>query len=181
MKNLFFLLGLIVSAPVLTLAQFNSYDGAARPRIVNAVSATGGSVSSASKTAAVEQMAFDIINAKRLENGLKPLVWSESVAEVARMHSRNMAAKTFFSHRGLDNKMVSDRADEAGIQKWRAIGENIAFNRGYKDPTSKAVDLWLSSPSHRHNMFDSNWKESAIGVAIASDGSYYFTQVFLKR
>jgi uncharacterized protein YkwD len=30
-------------------------------------------------------------------------------------------------------------------------------------------------------MMDPNWKESAIGVAKAADGSVYFTQVFLVR
>ena len=92
-----------------------------------------------------------------------------------------MAEFSFFSHRGLDNKMVSDRADDSGLRKWRAIGENIAFNRGYQDPITKAVELWLDSPSHRHNMLDAGWLESAIGVAVAADGSYYFTQVFLKK
>lgn len=133
------------------------------------------------KTLDAEQAAFALINQKRAENGLGPLLWNDDVAVVARMHSQNMADLKFFGHRGVDNKMVSDRADSLGIKKWRAIGENIAFNRGYQDPTEKAVDLWLNSPSHRRNMMDDNWAESAVGVAVAADGSYYFTQVFLKR
>ena len=131
--------------------------------------------------ASVENIAFDMINQQRAENGLRPLTWSDVLAKVARQHSQNMAEFKFFSHRGVDNKMVSDRADNAGLVKWRAIGENIAFNRGYQDPVGKAVELWLDSPSHRHNLMDENWKESAVGVAVAPDGSYYFTQVFLLR
>ena len=72
-------------------------------------------------------------------------------------------------------------ADDAHVGSWRSIGENIAFSRGYKDPVALTIELWLDSPSHRHNMMDANWKESAIGVAVAQDGSYYFTQVFLLR
>lgn len=131
--------------------------------------------------ASVERSAFDLINRKRIENGLLPLTWNDEVAAVARVHSQSMAEFNFFSHRGLDSKLVSDRADAAKVGKWRAIGENIAFNRGYKDPTEKAVELWLDSPTHRRNMMDPGWKESAVGVAIAVDGSYYFTQVFLVR
>lgn len=131
--------------------------------------------------ASVEHIAFDMINQKRAENGLRPLTWSDALAKVARQHSQNMAEFKFFSHRGVDNKMVSDRADNAHLGKWRAIGENIAFNRGYQDPVGKAVELWLDSPSHRHNLMDDTWKESAVGVAVAPDGSYYFTQVFLLR
>lgn len=134
-----------------------------------------------SNTVSFEQIAFDLINAKRVQDGLQPLTWSDKLADVARIHSQNMAEFSFFSHRGLDNKLVSDRADDHGAGKWRSIGENIAFNRGYRDPVVKAVELWLDSPSHRRNLLDSNWKESAVGIAIAEDGSFYFTQVFLTR
>jgi len=133
------------------------------------------------KTASIERIAFDLINAKRAESGLQPLTWSDDLAEVARVHSQNMAEFSFFSHRGLDNKLVSDRADDVGMGKWRSIGENIAFSRGYKDPVAKAVELWLDSPAHHRNLLDSNWNESAVGIAIADDGSFYFTQVFLVR
>ncbi|QQS33789.1 MAG: CAP domain-containing protein [Acidobacteriota bacterium] len=132
-------------------------------------------------TRSVERIAFEMINSTRVEMGLSPLTWNEDIASVAREHSQNMAEFRFFSHRGLDNKMVSDRADAKGVRKWRAIGENIAYNRGYQDPVAKAVQLWLNSSSHKSNMLDPNWRESAVGVAIASDGSYYFTQVFLVK
>ena len=129
----------------------------------------------------VERTAFRLLNRMRIENGLTALAWNDRVAEIARLHSRNMAELKFFAHRGKDRKMVSDRADDANLGGWESIGENIAFNRGYGDPIARAVENWLSSPSHRQNLFSNNWKESAIGVAVASDGSYYFTQVFLKR
>ena len=128
-----------------------------------------------------ERNAFDQINRKRVENGLKPLIWSEDLALVARCHSQNMADFKFFSHRGLDNKLVSDRADAFGVKKWRSIGENIAFSRGYADPATMAVDLWLDSPAHRQNLLDPSWTDSAIGAAKAEDGSIYFTQVFLLK
>jgi uncharacterized protein YkwD len=129
----------------------------------------------------VERAAFDLVNRKRVEGGLQPLAWSDELEAVARLHSGNMAQFQFFSHRGLDNKMVSDRADDAHVGVWRSIGENIAFNRGFQDPITNAVNLWLDSPGHRRNMLSCDWKESAIGVAVAEDGSYYFTQVFLAR
>lgn len=151
-----------------------------RPRIVEE-KAAAVKASAIVRAATVERLAFDMLNQKRMENGLAQLTWSDDVANVARIHSQNMAEYNFFSHRGLDNKMVSDRADANGVKKWRAIGENIALNRGYGDPVAKAVEQWLNSPSHMHNLMDSSWKESAVGVAIAEDGSYYFTQVFLKK
>ncbi len=191
-KNIFLILGVIAATATVSFAQINEYQAS-----TSAVVASGNSVVErfrrvADKTAEVkaavvvntievERSAFDLFNNKRLENGLQPLAWSEELAAIARMHSKHMAELKFFSHRGLDNKLVSDRADDSGLRKWRAIGENIAFNRGFTDPIVKAVDSWLNSPSHRNNMLDRNWKESAVGVAVSEDGSYYFTQVFLVR
>lgn len=194
-KRLFLLMGVIVTMAIVSIAQTNDFQ---RPRAVNIISSSVGSdplgilesedgTAAAVKavvvvnTAGFERVAFDLVNMKRVQNGLQPLEWSDKIAAVARLHSQNMAEFHFFSHRGLDNKMVSDRADAEKLGKWQSIGENIAYNRGYKDPIAKAVELWLNSPSHLHNMLDGNWKESAIGVAVAMDGSYYFTQVFLKK
>jgi uncharacterized protein YkwD len=155
-------------------------DPISRPRIVNVkMSGVGSSV--IVNTGSLERNAFELLNEQRAANGQLALQWSESLASVARLHSQNMAEFSFFSHRGLDGKMVSDRADDNSVGKWRSIGENIAFNKGYKDPVAKAVELWLDSPSHRQNLMDSNWKETAVGIAVAPDGSFYFTQVFLRK
>ena len=193
--NLFLFLGIFAALATISPAQTNNFQNQtelnltagdnstadfSRPRRVQGKAAEV-KASVIVNIASVEHIAFGMINQKRAENGLRPLAWSGELANIARLHSQNMAEFKFFSHRGVDNKMVSDRADNAGLGKWRAIGENIAFNRGYQDPVGKAVELWLDSPSHRHNLMDDNWKESAVGVAVAPNGSYYFTQVFLLR
>ena len=129
----------------------------------------------------LEKKAFALINDIRRMNGLKDLVWSDEVANIARKHSNSMADNKFFSHRGLDGLMINQRADAVGLTKWRLIGENIAYNRGYAKPIEFAVECWMKSEGHRENLLDARWKETGIGVAIASDGSYYFTQDFLLR
>jgi len=185
LKTLFLFLGLLAATSshaqnFQSHAQLGFGDDVSRPRrVIEKSSAVKAVV--VVNTVAVERAAFEVLNQKRAENGLKPLVWSNELAAVARVHSHNMADLKFFSHRGLDNKMVSDRADDIGLKKWRAIGENIAFSRGYDDPVEMAVELWLDSPSHRQNLMNSDWRESAVGVAVAADGSYYFTQVFMVR
>jgi uncharacterized protein YkwD len=129
----------------------------------------------------LEREAFALINRQRAAQGLPTLLWSEEVARVARMHSQSMANFKYFSHQGLDGRMVNDRADSVGLTKWRAISENIAFMRGYANPAEFAVQKWMESPGHRRNLLGQTWKETAVGVAVAPDGSYYFTQVFLER
>ena len=77
--------------------------------------------------------------------------------------------------------MVDDRADKLGLGEWRAIGENIAFLKGFQNPVESAVEKWMQSTSHRQNLLNAQWSDSAVGVAITADGRYYFTQVFLLR
>lgn len=138
-------------------------------------------VTSADDISRLERQAFNVLNERRKENGLAPVEWSEEMAKVARNHSENMARYKFFSHVGKDGLMVSDRADALGYTKWKAIGENIAYNRGYDNPAEFAAERWMLSPAHRENVLNRRWKEAGIGLAIASDGTYYFTQVFIQK
>ena len=130
---------------------------------------------------AAEREAFGLINKKRADAGLEPLVWNEQLAAMARDHSADMAQFKYFSHKGTDGTMVDARADRFGITNWSAIGENIAFSRGYTDAPSFAVTCWMESPGHRQNILDKRWNQTGMGAAILPDGTYYFTQVFLLR
>jgi len=129
----------------------------------------------------LEKRVFGLVNEQRRASGLSELDWSDGIAKIARVHSQNMANYKFFSHQGLDGSTVSDRADSLKISRWQSIGENIAYNRGYANPIKLAVESWMESTGHRNNILNRGWKETGIGVAIASNGSYYFTQVFLSK
>ncbi len=129
----------------------------------------------------LERQAFDLINLQRARLNLRLLTWSDEIAKVARIHSENMANYNFFSHADLRGLRVDDRADIFGVRKWRAIGENIAYNRGYDNPVEFAVERWMKSTSHRENLLNNRWRESGIGIAVTKDGTYYFTEVFLQR
>ncbi|MEO8647780.1 MAG: CAP domain-containing protein [Acidobacteriota bacterium] len=149
-------------------------DGSVRSRTVE-------SEPRLSPTELAERAVFTFMNSERASRGLLPLEWSDEIAAVARMHSRNMADNNFFSHQGLDGLLVDERADRSGLSGWTAIGENIAFMRGIPDPAKTVVEKWLQSASHRDNLLAARWKQSAIGVAITADGTIYFTQVFMTR
>ncbi|MGI8495225.1 MAG: CAP domain-containing protein [Pyrinomonadaceae bacterium] len=128
----------------------------------------------------LEQQAFQIINQQREENGLPALKWNEDMARAARLHSGNMASLKFFDHRGMDGLTVSDRAKSIASRIWYSIGENIAYSKGFSKPVETACRGWMQSAGHRQNILDPNWTESGIGAAIAADGTFYFTQVFIN-
>lgn len=128
----------------------------------------------------LERFAFDLINQKRTANGLSELLWNEDVAEIARLHSRNMAENNYFNHKGLvDGFTVDGRANSLGVRNWMAIGENIAFNRGFSKPAEHAVESWMRSNGHRTNILNNRWNQTGIGIATDDNGGYYITQVFM--
>jgi uncharacterized protein YkwD len=122
-----------------------------------------------------------MLNETRAANGMSPLVWNDEVAELARVHSQNMAENKFFSHRDMEGMTVDGRAESYGVTGWRGIGENIATMQGQSDPAGAAIRTWMQSPGHRQNILGGMWNQSAVGVAVAKDGTYYFTQVFILR
>jgi uncharacterized protein YkwD len=128
-----------------------------------------------------ERRAFDLINAERQRRGLRPLVWDGSLTRMARYHSENMARGGFLNHVDRDGLDLRGRAQVLGLHGWRALGENIAYNQGYSDPTAFAVERWMVSEKHRENILNAAYTHAAVGVARASDGTYYFTQVFMTR
>ena len=133
------------------------------------------------KTAKLENLVFQLTNKSRAENGLPRLEWSEKAAQAAQLHSNNMAAENFFSHIGLDGQRVDRRLDSVGIKNWLGVAENIALNAGYDDPARQAVNAWMKSPSHRGNLLNSRWQETGIGISVAKNGTFYFTQVFVQK
>ena len=131
--------------------------------------------------ARLEQRAFALINEARTQAGLSPLVWDEAAAKVARAHSGNMANAGFFSHIDPAGRDTAARARELGLVGWRALGENIAYNKGYDQPADFAAERWLQSAKHYANITQPLFTHSAVGACVGPDGRAYFTQIFLAR
>ncbi|MGB7924931.1 MAG: CAP domain-containing protein [Pyrinomonadaceae bacterium] len=152
---------------------------ASSPPAASAVATTAHAPKASSATS-VERRAFDLINTERRAKGEEPLVWDEELCRMARRHSEDMAQKNFFSHAGPDGDTV-DRARSLGIRGWSALGENIAYNQGFDDPAGFAVERWMGSPKHRANILSGMFTRSGLGIARATDGRIFFTQVFVAR
>ena len=128
-----------------------------------------------------ERRAFELINAERRARGRGPLVIDGELTRMARHHSENMARRGFFNHVDRDGLDLTGRASVLGLVGWKALGENIAYNQGYDDPTAFAVERWMISDKHRENILNREFTHAGIGIAKAADGSVFFTQVFMTR
>jgi uncharacterized protein YkwD len=128
-----------------------------------------------------ERRAFDLINRERQRRGMSPLAWDGDLVRLARYHSQNMARSGYLSHVDRDGRDLKSRARVVGLRGWSALGENIAYNQGYDDPTAFAVERWMVSEKHRENAMAGHYTHAAVGIARAADGTYYFTQIFMRR
>jgi uncharacterized protein YkwD len=128
-----------------------------------------------------ENRLFDLINEERRSRGRKPLLWDGDLTRMARHHSENMSRQGFFNHVDADGLDMSDRAELLGVRGWRALAENIAYNQGFDDPESFAVERWMTSAKHRENILNGEFTHAGLGVVRGSNGWVYFTQVFMKR
>jgi uncharacterized protein YkwD len=125
-------------------------------------------------TAAVEQSIFTQINTYRVSQGLAALTRNSAIDNQARIHSQNMAnGKVPFGHTGFP-----ERVRAIGIP-YTGAGENVAYNWGYADPATIAVQGWLKSPGHLANI-RGNYNKTGTGVAMSKTGQVYLTQIFLR-
>jgi len=109
----------------------------------------------------------------------QPLKWNESLAAVARAHSRNMLEKQFFAHVDPNGRSFMTRINEVGIP-WQAAGENIAIY----DTVTGAEAAFMNEPrfqhNHRANILDNSYTDVGIGIVQGPDGSLYITQDFVE-
>jgi uncharacterized protein YkwD len=125
-----------------------------------------------------ELRVLELTNAERAKYGLAPLLWSEALAEAARLHNLDMVTNDFISHTGSDGSSARDRMS-AVLPRWRSLAENLAA--GPSTPES-VVNEWMNSPEHRENMLNGNFTH--LGVAYSySEGTrfhHYWTQNFAR-
>jgi uncharacterized protein YkwD len=125
-----------------------------------------------------ELRTFELVNAERARQGLRPLVWDAELTRMARTYSEKMARQNFFSHKAPDGQGLRERARESGIVGFKRMGENLAYNKGFADAASCAVVGWMRSEGHREHLLDGEFTRSGMGIARSADGRVYFTQVF---
>ncbi len=123
--------------------------------------------------AETEQKALRLVNEYRLSLGLEALVWNETLAEIARGHSRDMAeGRCSFGHGGFEDRI----AVVAQVLPWRKIAENVALT----ESAEKAVDGWIRSSEHQKNLVE-DYLLSGVGAVMNNAGTgFYITAIFVR-
>ncbi|WP_195238204.1 CAP domain-containing protein [Romboutsia sp. 1001285H_161024_C4] len=119
----------------------------------------------------------NIVNAERSKRGLAPLTLDSSLSNVATKKSQDMINRGYFDHNSPTYGSPFDMMKQFGIS-YKAAGENIAM--GQKDPQD-VMNSWMNSDGHRKNILSPNFTHIGVGIAKASNGQLYWTQMFIGK
>ncbi len=125
----------------------------------------------------LEQETFFLVNQYRKAGKLPPLQWSDTITQVARAHSKDMAAGDVdFGHDGFSRRVKQLQAVMRGLLN---AGENVLKTDDPDEVAQRAVALWLKSPHHLENI-RGDYTNSGMGIWVDNKGMIYFTQIFIN-
>jgi uncharacterized protein YkwD len=119
---------------------------------------------------------YNLVNKYRQTKNLPPLTIDPAISAEAKAHSDQMARLGNMSHDGFNERVTS----VAKTIVYRSAAENVAYNMGYGKPELVAIQDWIESPGHQHNMVG-QYDLTGIGVSKNARGEYYFTQIFIRK
>lgn len=159
---------------LLTLCIFPALCGGASLALdrqdTKAISAAPGDI-------ALERKIAELINDERAKHGMEPLKYVADISEVARVKSQDMVKYDYFSHSSPVYGSPFKMMESFGLH-YTAAGENIA--RGQRTAQAVMSNL-MNSPGHRDNILSPIFTQIGIGAARLPNGTYCFTQLFVKR
>ena len=144
--------------------------------IGNLGSADSESNSTTSQLTSDEQEVFELINAKRIANGLSGLKIDDELQNVARIKAQDMVENNYFSHNSPIYGSPFDMIKKFGIS-YKTAGENIAGNSS----NSAAVNAWMNSAGHKENILNSSFNYTGIGIVSSPKYGKVYVQMFMGK
>lgn len=130
----------------------------------------------ASSLSEFQKKVVELVNVERAKVGAKPLTANVELSKVATIKSQDMIDKNYFDHNSPTYGSPSNMIKQFGIN-YSAVGENIAY--GQRTPED-VMNSWMNSEGHKRNILNPNFEEIGVGIAKNSNGTIYWTQMFIK-
>ena len=131
-----------------------------------------------------ERIIGELTNMERTQRGLRPLVWDDMLAKIAREHSMEMALFDYQAHINRAGENPTMRGLRAGYECIRpgftgGLAENISF--WFDDDPVNHMSSWMASEGHRKNILFHAYRRIGVGMhpghrAVYGDG-YFATMV----
>lgn len=112
--------------------------------------------------------AQQLVNAYRLQNGLKPLRLNAKLGDAAFVHSKDLAKNDRISHYGSDGSDTWDRVRRTGYDA-RVTAENVGTGQ---QSLNEVFRGWQKSPDHNANLLLADAEE--MGIAMVHDPKTQF-------
>src|SRR6266508_681547 len=121
----------------------------------------------------LEARMLERVNQERVAAGLKPLAPDPELTEVARRHSVDMFARSYFAHDTPEGRDPFDRMRAANV-RFLTAGENLALA-----PTVQVAHRGLmNSPGHRANILYPQFGRVGIGILDGGIDGLMISQEF---
>jgi uncharacterized protein YkwD len=108
---------------------------------------------------AAAREAFELVNAQRLTQGLRPLKISDRCVAAAQSHAENQAGRKTLSHDSLTESFA------ARMKRWGLLRWPVAENIGRGPTASSVVESWRKSPRHRALMLNPAYASGGVGFS----------------
>ncbi len=112
---------------------------------------------------------LELVNSKRVENGLKPLILSNELSKLAQEKCEDMSKNNYFGHNSKKNGKITDILEKKKIP-YNIVGENLARNF---QSAEKVFEAWMDSESHRTNILFKTFDKTGIYYLQTDNGSYW--------
>jgi len=116
-------------------------------------------------------------NLQRAENNFPSLVENKKLSEAAAAKIADMFKNQYFEHISPSGINPGDLVQSFGYD-YIITGENLILGN-FKNE-KEMVQYWMDSPGHRANILSRTVTQIGVGAAKDSNGSLYWTQLFLK-
>jgi len=141
------------------------------------VPSTPSTPSGSTDITSLENEVVRLVNVERAKAGVPAIVQNSEVGRVARIKSEDFVKNNYFSHTSPTYGSPFDMLKSFGIT-FTAAGENIASGQ---KTAADVMNSWMNSSGHRANILNSTYNKIGVGVAKDSDGSLYWTQMFIRN
>lgn len=118
-----------------------------------------------------------LVNQFRVAQGLEPVIWDETAADVAYDHAVDMRQRDFYTHTNPSGLTPLDRMERAQVDMTFFGGENIA--RGNEGPNA-VMDAWLNSPVHRELLLGPGLTHIGVGLHDGRGGPWWVQEFFVR-
>lgn len=161
----------------ITATDSNGVEATITVTVTGTSTSNPGTSTSGDEYADVKDEIIELTNEVRAENGVGALAKSDLLMEIAQQRAEESASMQKTDHGRPDGTSMYTIFAEYGLDFTEMqFGENLATSTDLD--ANLVVNALRASDGHLKTMIASNKTLIGVGVALGSDGRFYFSQIF---